>query len=879
MFSFKKVFNKIYIGLLFFIIWEIIFTNDVILQTRSTATDSLIVDFVERRIGKVEISIIVKDRVVYLPFNEIFDYLRLKYEYNSEKKYLTGFIISTDSSFNIDFLERVGVYKDRIIQLREIDFILQRDKIYLNEKVFRNLYNWDIKYDDKKLEVVLKSKIQFPQLQQQQRQRRIQKKIEGQITEADLYLKRQPQIINLGKLNYNLNAYNFKKEDIRMRYNLSMGGQLFFGDFETSIRGITREKIKERNLRGFIRYPFFENKIINQITIGDIQKLSFVGGNFFGIDITNVPAERRYEFSKYIIKTKIPALSEYNLDGRLVSPYYTTTSKDTTISIPTTLYYGYSQYTEKIYDWYGRERMKERYIIIPTSMIPPGKLDYKLSAGILRHKNYPEYSSFELGYGATDYITLGTGIEYLNKKGLKGKFFPYTFTTLRLYDNIYGIAEFSPFVLGRANVMYQTVNGTMLNLRYSIHSKNKILNPRNIESSYGSGLFLPLRFKDINNLLNLNIDNNFLSNGQELFLRGGIGTYFKNINFVYNYFLSSLSSKFYFWELIQDEDTGEEILKEIERKISIKTIQSELTASLSATRFSNLNTGLRFDHVAKRIKSVNLGINLYLFSNLGVNLNFERDFINKQIYGLFNISFSPYYTSVSATALIGSIGNFYSTNLRGEMIGSTQTFDLLFNRYTQRNKGYFLGSAFLDLNNNGKRDKDEQYLEDASITTQRVFGFGIPFNRKYGRYNYLLAGELYRDYIFSVKTLSLDDPFLVPKYEGIKVKAEPNKLKRIEIPIVTGGIIVGSIIDENGNPIGGLNVILSKDDKVKRIVLTNSKGEFEFPTVPPGNYYVYIDEEVLKASNAFSEPPIQEIQITGEPEKGFVSTNFVVKFK
>lgn len=875
-----KEYQKILSGLSFvFALFLYLTINIAYSQSSSRTTDTLIVDLFETRIGRTEITILKRDKDVYLPITDIFDFLRLKYDLNFEKNYIKGFIVSPDSNYEINFETNQAKYKNNIVDIRSFDYYKTKEKLFIHERIFRDLFRWNIKFDENRLEVVLKSKSPFPLIQQRQRQRSYRKQIERDIIVSDLYIGRKPLPLNLGKLNYNINSYKLQNKDIYTRYNFLLGGQFLWGDFEGSIRGTLNKKIKERDIQGSLKYPFFDNRYLQQITLGDIYKRSFVGGNLFGIDITNIPPERRSIFSPYIIKSNVNSNSEYYLTGRGIPPVYTFAERDTSIETPMTLFFGYNEITERIYDWYGQQQTRTSYMIIPYTMIPPGEFDYRLSGGVLRQKNYPVYSSADLKYGATQHITLGAGVEYLNRENLKDKIFPYTYATVRLYNNLYGNAEFSPFVLGRVNLNWQTFDQKIFNIRASLHNKNKILNPRNITNSYGASFHYPFTTNIFTNYFNANFDQNILEKGNEQFLRAGIGSIFKGFSIGYSFSRYTSSTTYTIRELFYNEETEEEEYRDIDKTFKTKYIESLLNFSTNPTVFSNIFAGARFDHVANRLKTSQIGITISFISSLAINLIAEKNFITNDIFAFLNLTFNPSYISAAISMIKGNFGNTYSASIRGEVIGSTQTFDLLFNRITQRKRGYLLNSAFIDLNKNGIRDKGEQYLKDIRISGQLKNGFGVPYSRKYSDYSYLISGELYRDYILKIRTYDLEDPLLVPLYEGITVKAEPNKLKRIEIPIVTGGIISGVVVDETGNPAGGVTIKLSKAGKIRKITVTNSQGEFEFPTVPPGIYQVFVDEETLKAFNLISEPAKQELEITGKPEEGYVSTSFVLKTK
>ncbi|MDP2209083.1 MAG: carboxypeptidase-like regulatory domain-containing protein, partial [Bacteroidota bacterium] len=702
-------------------------------------------------------------------------------------------------------------------------------------------------------------------------QKSFQKQIEKRINLPGKELGREAFIFDFGKFNYNISTIKTDNINYRHRYNFKLGGQMLWGDYETSILGIVNKPIKERDIRGFINYPFFNNRILKQVTIGDIQKRSFVGGMLFGVDVTNKPPERRIDFGQTSFSTKIPAGSEYYSTGLSAVPTYFFTQTETTITSTVPLRIGYNEFKAHIYDWYGQEKSLRKYYIVPPSMIPSGELDYRISVGKLRQRNYPFYSSGDFQFGATNHITLGAGLEYLDKKNIRNKLFPYTYSTVRLFDNIFGSAEFSPFVMSQASLTWQTYDQRVVNLQYIIRAKSLSLNPRGIKNTINMNFQFPYVSNIYNLILNGVYTYNNLKDGFEESFNLKVGSAFRRFSLNYS-IIKYYSLLEYEYTVVEDE---ENIVKTA--SIIAKYLDGNMNVAIQATTSSSLVLGGRYDHIANKLKAGNIGLTLPILSFLNIHIFFEKYFKDQSILAFASLNLRPSFLNSSTTAVKSSKGYSYSQRISGEIIGSTQTYDFIFQNRSTTRQGYFLTSAYLDKNNDGIKDNDEEYIKNVRFNVGRKESFGLSSTRKYDDVSHLTRGEMYRDYVFSVQTRDLEDPLWVPLYDGLGIKSEPNKLKTVEIPMVIGGIIIGSVTGTDGNPVSGILVIMQGPKKMKKTTFTNSQGEFEFPALPPGEYAININEEILKQSGLVSEPSHEIIVITGEPGKDFVTVDFMLK--
>jgi hypothetical protein len=785
----------------------------------------------------------------------MFNILRVKIEASPDYSILNGYFIGKDSTYTIDIVKGEAKYKKRKLTIYTNDYILTPKDIYIRDGFLRDLFNMDIEYNDRRTEVVLKSKSAYPEIQQRNREKYYQKSKETEYIEPTLNLGRTPKIFSLGKLNYRVSSTRFSNQKYYHRYNLFLGSQILGGDLEMSLRGTINKQIKEKDIQGNIKYPFFNNRLIGLVTMGDIQRRSFIGGSLLGIDITNSPPERRYNFGSLSLSTTVQPRQEYIFSATGTPSIYIAAANETTFTAKFPFYFGFNEILEKRYDWYGEEQLTRRYVIVPSSMLPPGNFDYKISLGRLRQKYYPWYGAMDLIYGATHYITLGGGFEYADRKFLQEKLYPYTFSTLRIYDNIYAVAEYSPFVKTRATLSWRKWDQKSIDVQFQQFVRNAFFNPRNLKYSSSISSIFPFQVKSTNFQLSGLLTQNTLQQGNEYGYSVGGGVNFEKLTISFSNMKSTHEN--------------------------LKTIffDSRLAVTIQASAFSTLSLMGQYDHKENRLRSTNLGLTLPISSFLFVNIFVERNFIQQDFIAFASITLLPPFIRSQTSATKSNYGVTLNQVFSGEIIGSLEEADVMFRNRTQKRRGYIQTHAFYDANNNGKLDKDEKYLKDVNIGVDRLGYYGGSVTQKVDDHTYITAGENYRDYVFKIRNRDLEEPFWVPSHERISTKAEPNKLKTLNIPVVYGGIIKGVVNLLSGESASGVPVTLVKDDniKFKKIVKTGSSGDFEFPVVPPGNYTVTLDNEYLSSVGYISEPLVQTIEVIGTTEQEFIDVQFILK--
>jgi hypothetical protein len=141
----------------------------------------------------------------------------------------------------------------------------------------------------------------------------------------------------------------------------------------------------------------------------------------------------------------------------------------------------------------------------------------------------------------------------------------------------------------------------------------------------------------------------------------------------------------------------------------------------------------------------------------------------------------------------------------------------------------------------------------------------------------------YSEYKVMLGLEGLANPLWVPEFSTFAVVAKPNRIQRIDVPIVVGGTIRGSVeqsLDGRQKALEGINVSitpLAVEQTAARVVKTFSTGEYEYFPLLPGKYTVKLDPQQLAFLRVTCEPAEQTVEIRALPAGDIVQgVNFVL---
>ena len=164
--------------------------------------DTIYVDLNVKRLGKLEIKVLMKEKDVYLPLISIFNFLRIKVEPSADLQVIKGNFISPDSAYKIDLKNLSAVLLKKEIKLNQDDFVISEKEIFFRQNIYSELFGLDLKFNERTLEVEVKNSHKFAVLEMKKRQRIFGKHITAYSAEPEQYLGRKATIFNFGRINY-----------------------------------------------------------------------------------------------------------------------------------------------------------------------------------------------------------------------------------------------------------------------------------------------------------------------------------------------------------------------------------------------------------------------------------------------------------------------------------------------------------------------------------------------------------------------------------------------------------------------------------------------------------------------------------------------------
>lgn len=181
--------------------------------------------------------------------------------------------------------------------------------------------------------------------------------------------------------------------------------------------------------------------------------------------------------------------------------------------------------------------------------------------------------------------------------------------------------------------------------------------------------------------------------------------------------------------------------------------------------------------------------------------------------------------------------------------------------------------VFLDSNGNGAFDEGEEKLEDVVVLSPQ--NGGRERTDKNGVALFTRMQELVRTDVY-LDIDSLKDPTWVPGFKGVSIKPRNGYYATIDFPVHISGELDGTIYmgqkpvsvispvetEELGNvPLRNITVALYNfEGEVEQSTVTDEGGFYYFSRIPPGRYFLIIDEKNAQ-DGKFIRPLPQEVEI------------------
>jgi len=93
-------------------------------------------------IGSTEIPALVHEKDLYLPINNLFDFIKIKNRVSPGIDSVSGFFINRNATFLIDKIAKCIIYENKVFNLNPEDFIRTETNLYLRIPYFGEVFGW-----------------------------------------------------------------------------------------------------------------------------------------------------------------------------------------------------------------------------------------------------------------------------------------------------------------------------------------------------------------------------------------------------------------------------------------------------------------------------------------------------------------------------------------------------------------------------------------------------------------------------------------------------------------------------------------------------------------------------------------------------------------
>jgi hypothetical protein len=776
-------------------------------------------------LGSREQTAFLVDKELYLPMRDLFSFLRIRLDASDGSFMLNGFFIKEENLYRIDLKQGVVTMGNRRYQFSTKDFLVVNDEAFVRTEVLSKAFGLFCSFDFRELCVTLTTQQPLPVFRDKQR----------------LGIRQQPyaadedappgQTIPFRKhwlsgwaLDWSLST-SASKLGVYNSYSFGLGAELLGGDVDAFGSGTDRWGIHWEQLQWRWRYAFPTSRILTQLMVGNIMTDggSATGGlSLEGVQVTNSLPYARKSFGKYVVSDHLgPDWDvEMYVNNQLID--FTKTDEGGNYRFEIPLLYGSTPITMKYYGPWGEERALERLVQIPFTFLPAGEVEYSFSAGRIRDYKREEFGQVATRWGLSSFVTVGAGAQYLHLPG--EPVLPLILSSVRFSDYLLLNVDHTQNTSTRGTINLQFPSQLGIELSYSRFAENSFFNRSKQQSQSRLSLSMPFRSTSIAGSARLSIRELAYASGRFIHSEVGLS-------------LSTAS--------IQSSVT---IRGGLNRDLGFRDplyLQTSLSMTLNVLNGTRLRLQGDFDHLRNMIVRSQTMLERNIWRTGWVSLNIERNNLwNTNSFSLnFRFEFSAFHVS-SYTQYVGSTFQ-YNQYLHGSMTFDPAGILIPSSRNSVRQGGINV-QAFLDVNNNGIKDFDEQVINDfgATLHNTNTYQTSTPKGLRFE------GLEPYNKYLLNIDTYSLENPLWIPKYTSYDFTVSPNQYKTLYLPVIVSGEVSGKVVKllpfRSPEAVRDMRILIKREGggfETETFSLPN--GEYSIVGLPPGKYMAYLDAAQL----------------------------------
>ena len=789
--------------------------------------DELSVYFTIPRIGTIEVPAAIKDNEAFISVVDLFNYLKIKVDYLSGFSEVFGFIVSTENQFRIIRGTSTIVYNNKEYKLSKADFIRTESTLYIRSRVFGDVFGLMMDFNFRSLTVDLNTQIELPLIREMrlEQMRKNITQLSGEVT-PDTVFRQKRTFFHVGNLDWNVNSSQQIGGDVNSRFNLALGTQLFGGEANFVFNFDTDNQIDLKQQSYIWKYANNYNKVVRQLSLGRVNSSGDVilTSPITGIHITNAPTTYRRSFGTYV-------LSDFTEPGWMVELYvnnilinYIQADASGFFSFDVPLVYGETNVKLQFYGPYGEERSMERVLSIPFNFLPKGTFEYNITAGVTEDSLMSRYGRADFNYGFGRSMSAGIGVEYYSAL-TENKFMPYIRTSLKILPEMLLNAEYLHGVKFESLLSYRVAKNLNIELNYLKYDKNQKAFPTSTIEERRVSLALPVRGKNLSVFLRLGASQLILPQANSIASEFVLSAGYKSVT-------ANLTTQARFF------------------RTASPYVYSSLSMAVRLPAGFIITPQAQFNYTAGSFINARIAVDKQFsrmgFATISYEKNFDSNISSIDLGVRFDLSFSRF----SFNARKSGKSYTFSESAAGGVVLDAKSDYFAFRNRASVGRGGIVIIPFLDVNCNGVMDEGESAISGVNAS---VNGGIVKKNERSSTIN-VTDLEPYTSYVITVNGGSTDNISWQLPFKNIEVEVEPNRMKRVEIPVFPLGEVSGMVYIKQGrgpeNGLGRMIVdIYSSDGRKIKSLLSEPDGYYSYLGLKPGEYYVSLDSVQLGKLN------------------------------
>ncbi len=775
------------------------------------------------KLGGTEISALIDGKDILLSITDIFGFLKIKAEVTPGFNKIEGFFIDEKASYIIDRVNNTIEYNNKKITLNPHDLVRSETQLYLRLKYFGEIFGLECSFNFRSLSVTVNTAVDLPiikEMRQEQMRKNI-RQISGEI-EADSTIGRRYPFFKFGAVDWNVVSSQEIGGNTNTQVGMNIGTALVGGEANLSLNYSPGSPFNVRDQYYYWRYANNDHKVLRQALVGKLStnSTSTLTSSVLGFQLSNTPTTYRKSYGTYTISdvTKPGWMVELYVNNVLIDYKKADASGFFTFDVP--LIYGNTSVKLQYYGPWGEVRSEEKEINVPFNFLPKGTFEYQLTGGVLEDSTNAKFSRLNVDYGATNFLTMGTGIEYFSLLN-NGGFIPFVNSSLRIGSNLLFSAEYSYKVKLNSNLNYRLASGLQVELEYTRYDKNQTAIRTSYLEERSVAISLPIKLGKTSFYTRLSYDNyiskNYSYNAAELMIAGSIGGVSTNFS-----------------------------TKAIAAGSQNPDINSTLDISFRLPFGFQFTPQAQYNYTNKEMVSAKGRLEKQIGRNGFLTLSYENNFVANYSSFEAGLRFDLSFAKVGITARRGGGKYTISENAGGSIVTDLKSKYIAATVRGNVGRGGLVFLPFLDINGNGIKDHGEPkaYGMDLTMNGGRVVSSTKDTLVR------VFELEPYADYLVTLNGNKFDNISWKIQNKALKVSVDPNQFKHIDVPVSVLGEASGMVYLRSGNKTKGIGRIIvnyyRNGTKLMSSVLSEEDGFFTYMGLPPGKYVAMLDKDQLE---------------------------------